>query len=56
MGHDDFAITKNTLLRHFPIYNEEDANCCPKGGIRQLEYALTAGEASWNLSLVKGTK
>ena len=53
MGHDEFTIIENSFVRRFPVYNEGDANCCPKGGIRQLQYKLIAGEASWQLKLVK---
>ena len=52
MGHDEFTIIENSVARRFPIYNEGDANCCPKGGTRQLEYKLVMGEASWQLKLV----
>lgn len=52
MGHDEFIIIENSFARRFPVYNEGDANCCPKGGTRQLQYKLIAGEASWQLELV----
>ncbi len=55
MGHDKFTIIENSLARRFPIYNEGDANCCPKGGTRQLEYKLVPGEATWQLKLVKSS-
>ncbi len=55
MGHDAFTIIENNLARRFPVYNEGDANCCPKGGIRQLVYKLVPGEATWQLKLVKST-
>jgi len=55
MGHDQFAVIENSLARRFPIYNEGDPNCCPKGGIRHLEYKLIQGEATWQLKLVKST-
>jgi uncharacterized protein len=55
MGHDEFAVIENSFARRFPVYNKEDANCCPKGGTRQLEYKLVAGEASWKLKLVNST-
>jgi len=55
MGHDEFTIIENSLARRFPVYNEGDPNCCPKGGTRQLKYKLVAGEASWQLKLVKST-
>ena len=52
MGHDEFTIIENSLARRFPVYNEGDANCCPKGGTRQLQYKLFKGEASWQLKIV----
>jgi len=55
MGHDEFTIIENSLARRFPVYNEGDANCCPKGGTRQLQYKLIAGEATWQLKLIKST-
>ena len=55
MGHDTFKIVDNRLVRRFPIYLKKDANCCPTGGTRELEYALTQGEASWLFKLVKST-
>jgi len=55
MGHDEFTIIENSFARRFPVYNEGDANCCPKGGMRQLEYKLVPGEATWQLKLHKST-
>jgi len=55
MGHDEFTVIENSLARRFPVYNEDDANCCPKGGTRQLQYKLVPGEATWQLKLVKST-
>ena len=55
MGHDEFTIIENSFARRFPVYNEGDANCCPKGGTRQLEYKLVPGEATWQLKLVKSS-
>jgi uncharacterized protein len=55
MGHDEFTIIENSFARRFPVYNEGDANCCPKGGTRQLQYKLVPGEATWQLKLVKST-
>lgn len=51
MGHDEFAVVENRLLRRFPIYREGDTNATPGGGTRQLQYRLVAGEASWILKL-----
>ena len=53
MGHDDFAIVGHTLVRSFPVYRDNDPNCCPTGGKRKLEYKLVPGEATWQLKLVK---
>jgi len=55
MGHDQFTLVENRFARRFPVYLKEDANCCPKGGTRQLEYTLVPGEATWLLKLVKST-
>jgi uncharacterized protein len=55
MGHDEFTIMENSFARRFPVYNEGDANCCPKGGTRQLQYKLIPGEATWQLKLLKSS-
>ena len=55
MGHDEFTIIENSFARRFPVYNEGDANCCPKGGTRQLQYKLVPGEATWQLKLINST-
>ena len=46
MGHDEFAIVENSLVRRFPIYKDGDTNSKPTGGTRQLQYKLKDGEAS----------
>ncbi len=51
MGHDEFSVVENSLVRRFPIYDKEDSNSNPTGGMRQLYYKLIAGEASWRLKL-----
>jgi len=45
MGHDEFAIVENSLVRRFPIYKEGDTNINPTGGTRQIQYILKNGEA-----------
>lgn len=47
MGHDRFALVETTLARRFPIYLSGDSNANPTGGIRQIDYSMVAGEASW---------
>jgi hypothetical protein len=49
MGHDEFAVVENTLVRRFPVYKDGDTNSQPTGGTRQIQYKLKAGEAGWNL-------
>lgn len=46
MGHDEFALVETNLVRRFPIYNANDTNSNPTGGIRQIQYKLINGEAS----------
>jgi hypothetical protein len=53
MGHDTFTLTKDRLVRRFPVYKKGDPNCCPSGGIRELSYTLVPGEAMWQLKLVE---
>lgn len=49
MGHDEFAVVENRLVRRFPVYKEGDTNSAPSGGTRQLQYRLEKGEAGWEL-------
>ena len=51
MGHDAFAVLEGVLGRRFPIYRDGDSNAQPSGGMRQLQYKLVPGEASWQLKL-----
>jgi hypothetical protein len=51
MGHDQFAVVENRLVRRFPIYAVGDTNAAATGGTRQLQYRLAAGEAGWVLEL-----
>ena len=51
MGHDEFAVVENILVRRFPLYLEGDTNSEPGGGMRQLQYQLVAGEAGWLLEV-----
>jgi hypothetical protein len=59
MGHDQFYLAKDKLIRTFPIYKKDDSNCCPTGGHHTLEYKLVEGEAAWQLkvssSKIKGS-
>ena len=55
MGHDEFTIIETSLARRFPLYKEGDTNSEPTGGMRQLQYKLVPGEATWQLKLVNFT-
>jgi len=56
MGHDEFAVVESSFARRFPIYKKEDSNAKPTGGMRQLQYKLVPGEATWKLKLVHSTE
>lgn len=49
LGHDQFAVVESTLVRRFPVYREGDTNAAPSGGVRQIQYKLKPGEATWRL-------
>ena len=49
MGHDEFAVVEQHLVRRFPVYREGDSNAAPSGGTRQILYTLKAGESGWKL-------
>lgn len=49
MGHDRFEVKEDRIERTFPVYNDDDPNCCPKGGKHTIVYKLVAGEAGWIL-------
>lgn len=50
-GHDDFAVVEGRLVRRFPVYKDGDIQAQPSGGVRQMQYRLTRGEANWQLRL-----
>lgn len=51
MGHDQFHIAGQLLLRRFPLYRPQDGNAAPTGGWRELRYRLAAAGDSWQLQL-----
>ena len=53
MGHDEFVVAEQYLVRSFPVYAEGDPNAAPSGGTRQLRYTLEPGEAAWQLVVDK---
>jgi hypothetical protein len=56
MGHDQFAVVENRLVRRFPVYRDGDTNAAPSGGVRQLQYKLQRGEAAWRLVVDRVTE
>jgi hypothetical protein len=52
-GHNEIALVENVVAQRFPIYKDGDSDDKPTGGIRQLQYKLKKGEASWTLKLDK---
>ena len=51
MGHDEFTVMENTLVRRFPIYKKGDTNASPTGGWRQFQYKIKPGEAAWHFRI-----
>ena len=51
-GHDSIYVSTDILNRKFPVYKDNDENCCPTGGARTIKYNLLAGEASWRLEAI----
>lgn len=49
MGHDEFSVVENRLVQRFPVYKAGDTNANPSGGMRQISYKLTEGEAMRHL-------
>lgn len=37
-GHIGFFIVKDRLIKDFPLYKSDDANCCPTAGLRYILY------------------
>lgn len=40
-GNDEYIFEKNKILRNFPAYNSNDANCCPTAGSVKVSYVLS---------------
>lgn len=51
-GHDSIYISNHKLVRKYPIFKENDKNCCPTGGSKTIKYDLVAGESSWRLEAI----
>ena len=51
MGHDEFIIENQRLVRYFPIFFPGDANADRTSGFRRVAYCLKPGEAMWQLEI-----
>jgi hypothetical protein len=50
-GHDEFAVLEGVVGRRFPIYPDDKTHTEPTGKMRQIQYKLIPGEASWVLKI-----
>jgi hypothetical protein len=50
-GEDEFAVLEGIVARRFPIYLEDKTRAEPTGKMRQIQYKLVPGEASWRLEI-----
>lgn len=50
-GHDEFAVVEGIVARRFPIYPDDKTQTDPTGKMRQIQYKLVPGEASWVLKI-----
>ncbi len=48
MGHDWYELMDGILYRKFPLYLEDDANCCPRGGDKAIKFDRLS--STWKLS------
>jgi hypothetical protein len=50
-GGDEFAVVEGIVARRFPIFPEDKTRAEPTGKMRQIQYKLVPGEASWMLKI-----
>jgi hypothetical protein len=50
-GRDEFAVVEGIIARRFPLFPEDKSKTEPTGKMRQIQYKLVAGEASWMLRI-----
>lgn len=55
-GEDEFAVVESSLARRFPIFEGTGASAKKTGKMRQLQYKLKQGEATWQLTVDKTTE
>ena len=52
-GGDEYAVVEGILGRRFPIYPDDQPESKPTGKVRQIQYKLHQGEATWLLKVGK---
>jgi hypothetical protein len=55
-GDDEFAVVESRLARRFPIFEGTGAIAKKTGKMRQIQYKLKQGEATWQLTVEKTTE
>ncbi len=53
MGHDEFAVVEDSLVRRFPLYDSGDVNAAPTAGTRNVVYKLHDTEDGWALTVAR---
>ncbi|MCE7870218.1 hypothetical protein DYH09_07550 [bacterium CPR1] len=48
-GGDELRVIENRLVQRWPVFKEGDPDDKPSGGIRQIQWRLEPGEATWTL-------
>lgn len=43
MGHDSLNVGAREIRRDYPVYRDNDANCCPSGGVMTQTLRLAEG-------------
>lgn len=55
-GENEFAVVENSLVQRFPVFDGTGADAKKTGKMRQIQYKLRPGEATWQLYPVKVTE
>jgi len=52
-GKDEFFIVGDRLVRRFPVFLQEDPECCASGGNRLIYYRLEPAGSGWQLKIAR---
>ena len=52
-GKDEFFIVGDRLVRRFPVFRDEDPECCASGGNRLIYYKLEPAGSGWELKIAR---